>query len=67
MNKHDLHVKRLQWELEQRQIQQKQCDEVEKSKETIISEIQEESKILESILPMLKEIRTVSKYIYIIK
>lgn len=57
---HDLHVKRLQWELEQRQTQQKQCDEVEKSKETILSEIQEESRILQSILPMLKDIRSVS-------
>lgn len=59
---HDLHVKRLQWELEQRQTQQKQCDEVEKSKETILSEIQEESRILQSILPMLKDIRSVSLY-----
>lgn len=60
ISKHDLHIKRLQWELEQRQTQQKQCDEVEKSKETILSEIQEESRVLQSILPMLKDIRTVS-------
>jgi len=58
---HDLHVKRLQWELEQRQTQQKQCDEVEKNKEIILSEIQEESRILQSILPMLKDIRTAAQ------
>lgn len=57
---HDLHIKRLQWEFEQRQTQQKQCDEVEKSKEIILAEIQEESRIVQSILPMLKDIRTVS-------
>lgn len=60
INDHDLHIRRLQWELEQRQTQQKQCDEVEKGKETILSEIQEQSRILQSILPMLKDIRTVS-------
>lgn len=59
---HELHIKRLQWELEQRQTQQRQCDEVEKSKEKILSEIQEESRILQSILPMLKDIRLVSLY-----
>lgn len=66
ISEHDLHVKRLQWELEQRQTQQKQCDEVEKSKEIILSEIQEESRILQSILPMLKDIRTVSLYFKIL-
>jgi len=60
INEHDLHIRRLQWEFEQRQTQQQQCDEVEKNKETILSEIQEESRILQSILPMLKDIRTVS-------
>ncbi|XP_050434207.1 THO complex subunit 5 homolog A isoform X2 [Adelges cooleyi] len=60
MNEHELHVKRLQWELEQRQTQQKQCEEVEKNKEIILAEIQEESRILQSILPMLKDIRTAS-------
>lgn len=57
---HDLHIRRLQWELEQRQTQQKQCEEVEKLKETILSEIQEQSRIFQSILPMLKDIRNVS-------
>lgn len=66
ISEHDLHVRRLQWELEQRQTQQKQCDEVEKNKEIILSEIQEESKILQSILPMLKDIRTVSLYVCIL-
>jgi len=66
INDHDLHIRRLQWEFEQRQTQQQQCDEVEKSKETILSEIQEESRILQSILPMLKDIRTVSFYFIII-
>lgn len=60
INEHDLHIKRLQWEFEQRKTQQQQCDEVEKNKETILSEIQEESRVLQSILPMLKDIRTVS-------
>lgn len=60
ISEHDLHIKRLQWEFEQRKNQQLQCDEVEKNKETILAEIQEESKILQSILPMLKDIRTVS-------
>ncbi|VVC41360.1 Hypothetical protein CINCED_3A010907 [Cinara cedri] len=58
---HDLHIRRLQWELEQRQTQQKQCDEVEKSKETILSEIQEQSRIFQSILPMLKDIRNAAQ------
>ncbi|KAL4132690.1 hypothetical protein QTP88_009807 [Uroleucon formosanum] len=61
INEHDLHIKRLQWEFEQRQTQQQQCDEVEKNKETIFSEIQEESRILQSILPMLKDIRTAAQ------
>ncbi|CAI6351307.1 unnamed protein product [Macrosiphum euphorbiae] len=61
INEHDLHIKRLQWEFEQRQTQQQQCDEVEKNKETILSEIQEESRILQSILPMLKDIRTAAQ------
>lgn len=64
INEHDLHIKRLQWEFEQRQTQQQQCDEVEKNKETILSEIQEESRILQSILPMLKDIRSVSLSFY---
>lgn len=65
INEHDLHIKRLQWEFEQRQTQQQQCDEVEKNKESILSEIQEESRVLQSILPMLKDIRTVSLKLFI--
>ncbi|XP_050520529.1 THO complex subunit 5 homolog isoform X2 [Daktulosphaira vitifoliae] len=60
MSEHELHVKRLQYELEQRQTQQKQCDEVEKNKEKILFEIQEESRILQGILPMLKDIHSAS-------